>query len=67
MSEETNTQPTKHNPSNLSQEACYEKQLSLFLIGLEMLGEKKKARFLLYLLSLKKPNQQNQETKEDEL
>ncbi len=67
MSEETSTQPTKHNPGNLSQDACNERQLSLFFIGLEMLGEKKKARFLLYLLSLKKPNQQNQETKEDEL
>jgi hypothetical protein len=67
MSEESSTQPTKHNPSNLSQDARNEKQLSLFFIGLEMLGEKKKARFLLYLLSLKKPNQQNQETKKDEL
>ena len=67
MSEETNTQPTKHNPSNLSQEACYEKQLSLFLIGLEMLGEKKKARFLLYLLSLQKPHQPDEGDKPDEL
>jgi len=41
-------------PSVLSQEAS-QKQLSLFYIGLEMLGEKKKARFLSYLLSLQNP------------
>jgi hypothetical protein len=66
MSEETSTQPTKHNSGNLPQEACYEKQLSLFLIGLEMLGEKKK-RFISYLLSLQKPHTESQEEKADEL
>ncbi len=47
-------------PRVLSQEAS-QKQLSLFYIGLEMLGEKKKARFLSYLLSLQTPNAQSQE------
>lgn len=49
-------------PSVLSQED----QLSLFFIGLEMLGEEKKKRFLSYLLSLRNHEQQNQE-KCDEL
>ena len=48
------------SPSVLSQEAS-QKQLYLFYIGLEMLGEKKKARFLSYLLSLQPPNAQSQE------
>ena len=54
-------------PNALSQEASYERELSLFFIGLEMLDEKKKARFLLYLLSLKKSHNENQETTPDEL
>ena len=49
-----------------SQQARDEKQLALFFIGLEMLGEKKKYRFLLYLASLKKTEQQNQEGEPDE-
>jgi hypothetical protein len=62
MSEDTDTtKPTKHPSGFLSQEACAKRQRSLFFIGLEMLGEKKKARFLSYLLSLQNPNQQNQE------
>jgi hypothetical protein len=44
----------------LAQEAA-QKQLALFYIGLEMLGQKKKERFLSYLLSLKKPEPQTQE------
>jgi len=47
----------------VSQEACEQEQLLKFFIGLEMLGEKKKKRFLLYLASL----QQNQEKKANEL
>jgi hypothetical protein len=56
-------------PQGLSQseEAEFEKQLSLFFIGLEILGEKKKQRFLLYLASLQTHTEQNQETKTDEL
>jgi len=54
-------------PSVLSQEACSEKQLDLFLIGLEILGEKEKERFLLYLLSLQKSHRENQEDKQGEL
>ena len=45
----------------LSQEASYERERSLFYIGLEMLGEKKKTRFLSYLLSLQTPNTQSKE------
>ena len=48
---------TTTQPSVLSQEAS-QKQLSLFYIGLEMLGEKKKERFLLYLHSLRTQSQQ---------
>ena len=48
-------QSSTTHPSVLTQETCPEKQLSLFFIGLEILGEKKKERFLLYLLSLQKP------------
>jgi hypothetical protein len=51
----------------LSQETFEREQLLKFFIGLEMLGEKKKQRFLLYLLSLQKPRTENQETKTDEL
>ena len=51
----------------LSQETYEREQLLKFFIGLEMLGEKKKQRFLLYLLSLQKPRTENQETKTDEL
>jgi hypothetical protein len=68
------TLSTTHNTCVLSQEALvkgtnasYERQLALFDIGLEILGEKKKKRFLLYLLSLQKPDQQNQETPRNEL
>ncbi len=55
------------HPRLLSQEERYERELDLFFIGLEMLEEKERARFLLYLLSLQKPEPQNQETKADEL
>lgn len=57
--------PVETNPHD--QEASYKKQLSMFFIGLEILGEKKKERFLLYLLSLKKPDRENEEKKTDEL
>lgn len=53
--------------SVLSQETYEREQLLKFFIGLEMLGEKKKQRFLLYLLSLQKPHTENQETQTDEL
>ena len=75
MSEET-TLPKPHSvlseisttTSNaLSQETFEREQLLKFFIGLEMLGEKKKQRFLLYLLSLQTPHTENQETKTDEL
>ncbi len=58
---------SEKTPNALSQEASYKRELSLFFIGLEMLDEKKKARFLLYLLSLKKTHSENQETTPDEL
>jgi hypothetical protein len=54
-------------PRVLSQEAYEREQLLKFFIGLEMLGEKKKQRFLLYLQSLKTTHTENQETKTDEL
>jgi|GEM_PF-5254412 len=44
-----------------------DRELSLFFIGLEILGEQKKQRFLLYLASLTTHTEQNQETKIDEL
>ena len=55
------------HPRFLSQEERHERELDLFFIGLEMLEEKEKARFLLYLLSLQKSEPQNQETPPDEL
>jgi hypothetical protein len=61
---ETSTPPPL---SVLSQETYEREQIIKFFIGLEMLGEKKKQRFLLYLLSLKTPHTENQETKTDEL
>ncbi len=54
-------------PRILSQEERHERELDLFFIGLEMLDEKERARFLLYLLSLKKSDRENQETAPDEL
>jgi hypothetical protein len=57
----------KNPPYVLSPEARHERELSLFFIGLEILGEKKKQRFLLYLASLQTHTEQNQETKTDEL
>ena len=54
-------------PSPLSQETYEREQIIKFFIGLEMLGEKKKERFLLYLLSLQKPNRETQEKKTNEL
>jgi len=54
-------------PRFLSQEERFERELDLFFIGLEMLDEKEKARFLLYLLSLKKSEPQSQETPPDDL
>jgi hypothetical protein len=54
-------------PNVQSQETYDREQIIKFFIGLEMLGEKKKQRFLLYLLSLQKPHTENQETKTDEL
>jgi hypothetical protein len=50
-----------HPSSVLSQDAL-QKQLALFYIGLEMLGQEKKARFLLYLLSLKQQSEEGEQT-----
>jgi len=55
------------HPRILSQEERSERELDLFFIGLEMLDENEKARFLLYLLSLQKSEPQNQETAPDDL
>jgi len=44
-----------------------DRELSLFFIGLEILGEQKKQRFLLYLASLQTHTEQNQETNPNEL
>jgi hypothetical protein len=42
-------------------------EIEMFFIGLEILGKKKKLRFLLYLASLQTSKEQNQEKKANEL
>ena len=54
-------QQSSTTPPRVHKQEDDQKQISLFYIGLEMLGEKKKARFLSYLLSLQTTNAQSQE------
>ena len=56
--ETTSTQPTTHPPSVLSQE-----DFMKFSIGLRILGEKRKQRFLTYLETLTAESQARKEEK----
>ncbi len=59
MLSETSTSTPQ--PDVLSQDALHQEQLLKFLIGLRLLGEKKKQRVLAYIATL--INEQRQEAK----